>query len=165
MSVQADLVITRRLDAPRERVWQAWTGCEHLRRWWGPSGHSVTSCHLDVRVGGRFLLCMHSPEGKDIWSTGVYREVEPGVRLVATDSFADEQGNVVPPTQYGFAPDLPEELLLIVTLEEQDGATELTVRHRGIPLGEDYGSTRIGWSQSLRKLATLIEPARVSLAR
>jgi len=46
----------------------------------------------------------------------------------------------------------------VVTFEERDGGTELIIRHRGIPLGEDYGSTRIGWSQSLRKLADVLEP-------
>lgn len=162
MSAAADLIISRRIGAPRERVWQAWTQCNRLSRWWGPSGYTVTSCNIDLRVGGKYLLCMHSPDGKDIWNTGTYREVIDGERLVATDSFADEAGNVVPPATYGYAPDFPEELLLIVTFAEHDGDTELTVRHRGIPLGEDYGATRIGWSQSLRRLATLLEPVRAA---
>jgi uncharacterized protein YndB with AHSA1/START domain len=153
------------LDAPAARVWQAWTDCDRLRSWWGPSGYTVISCHLDVRVGGRFLLCLRSPDGKEIWSAGLYREIVPGRRLVVTDSFSDEQGNVVSPTRYGFAPDFPEELLLIVTLDEVDGETALSVRHRGLPLGEDYGATRIGWSQALNKLATQVEPARAAISR
>jgi hypothetical protein len=72
---------------------------------------------------------------------------------------------VVSPADYGYAPDFPREMRLIVTFEERDGATELTVRHHGIPLGEDYGSTRIGWSQALRKLTRLLEPAVAGLRR
>lgn len=158
MSAQADLVISRLIDAPPERVWEAWTDCDQMARWWGPEGYSVSSCHIDLRVGGRYLLAMRSPEGKDIWSTGTYREVEYGRSFTATDSFADEWGNVVSPAQYGMRPDFPRELLLMVTIEPRGEGTWLTVRHRGIPLGEDYGNTRIGWSQSMRKLATLLEP-------
>jgi uncharacterized protein YndB with AHSA1/START domain len=165
MSAEADLVMSRLLDAPLEGVWQAWTDCDRLSRWWGPSGYTTPFCRIDLRVGGRFLVCMRSPEGKDIWNTGVYREILPGRRIVSTDSFADERGNVVPPAHYGFGPDFPDELLLTITFDQRDGETELTVRHSGIPLGEDYGNTRIGWSQSLRKLAALLEPVPAGALR
>jgi uncharacterized protein YndB with AHSA1/START domain len=155
MSAEVDLVISRRLEAPRDRVWQALTDCEYLRGWWGPSGYRVTSCHVDLRIGGRFLVCVRSPDHRDIWSVAVYQEILPGRRLVATESYADEWGRVVSPARYGFGPDFPE----------RDEGTELTVRHRGIPLGEDYGSARIGWSQSLRKLAVLLEPVPAGHAR
>jgi hypothetical protein len=72
---------------------------------------------------------------------------------------------VVSPTTYGLEPDLPEQLLLIATFEERDGGTDLTVRHRGIPLGEEYGNTRIAWGQSMNKLAALLEPVPAGRAR
>lgn len=165
MSAEVDLVISRRLEAPRERVWRALTDCDDLRRWWAPPGYKVTSCHVDLRIGGRLLVCVRSPEHQDVWSVAVYQEIVPGRRLVATDSFADEWGRVVSPVRYGFGPDYPERSLLIVTLEDQDGGTQFTVRRRGIPLGEDYGSARIRWSRSLRRLAVLLEPAPVGLGR
>ena len=164
MSAAADLVISRHLAASTERVWQAWTDCDQVKRWWGPKGYAALYCRIDLRVGGSFLLCMRSPDGRDCWNTGTYKEIVPGERIVGTDSFADEKGNVVSPTRYGFGPDFPQELLLVVTFEERDGATELTVRHRGIPLGEDYGATRIGWSQSLGKLAEVLEPVGAARA-
>ena len=48
---------------------------------------------------------MRSPEGTDYWSMGVYSEIVPQKRLVYTDSFADERGNVVPSTHYGMSGD------------------------------------------------------------
>src|SRR5688500_6087761 len=96
MSTEQDLVVTRVFDAPREMVWKAWTDAEQMKRWWGPKGFTAPTCTMDLRVGGKYLHCMRSPEGQDFWSTGVYREVTAPERLVMTDSFADEKGNVVP---------------------------------------------------------------------
>lgn len=165
MSAEADLVISRRLAAPREHVWEAWTTCDRVKRWWGPRGHATLYCRIDLHVGGSFLICRRSPEGGDFWNTGIYKEIVPLERVVSTDSFADESGNVVSPAYYGFGPGFPEELLLIVTFEEKEGGTELTVRHRGIPLGEDYGSTRVAWSQSLGKLADMLQPVGAGRGR
>ena len=95
------LVITRIFDAPRELVWKAWTNCEHLKRWWGPEHFTAPACKIDLRVGGKYLFCMRSPQGQDYWSTGVYREIVAPSRLAYTDNFADAQGNVVPASHYG----------------------------------------------------------------
>lgn len=148
-----ELVITRIFDAPRELVWKAWTDPEHLMRWWGPKCFTSPSCKIDLRVGGRYLFCMRSPEGQDFWSTGIYREiVEPG-RIVCSDSFADEEGNVVPATHYGMGPDFPLELQVTVTFEEEDGKTRMTLRHVGIPPGEMSDMCKAGWNESFDKLA------------
>ncbi len=107
----ASLDIEREFDAPRERVWEAWTVPDLVMRWWGPKGYPIPVARISLRVGGQFLYCMRSPEGKDIWGTGFYREITPFERIVMTDSFADEKGNIVPATQYGMSPDFPRELL------------------------------------------------------
>jgi uncharacterized protein YndB with AHSA1/START domain len=96
---------------------------------------------------------MRAPDGKDYWSKGVYREIEPLERIVVTDSFADEKGNVVPATYYGMSEDLPLELLVTVTFEERAGKTTLTLRHSGFPPGPDYDGAKAGWNESLDKLA------------
>jgi len=89
---ERELVITRVFDAPRELVWKAWIDPERVRRWWGPKNFTAPVCKIDLRVGGAYLYCMRSPEGKDYWSRGVYREIVPPERIVCTDSFADEKG-------------------------------------------------------------------------
>ncbi len=96
---------------------------------------------------------MRSPDGKDYWSTGVYREIVPLQRIVATDSFADEKGNVVPATHYGMGPDLPLEFLVTVTFEEYQGKTGLTLTHKGFPSGRDSEMASQGWNESFDELA------------
>ena len=151
--MQQEPVITRVFDAPRELVWKAWTEPDRLMQWWGPKGFTAPVCEIDLRVGGKYLNCMRSPEGKDYWSTGVYREIVPLERIVCTDSFADEHGNVVPATHYGMSPDFPLEMLVTVTFEEHEGKTTMTLRHVGIPAGEMRELTGAGWNESFDKLA------------
>ncbi len=146
------LVITRVLDAPRERVWRAWTDPEHATCWWGPKDFTAPVTKIDLRVGGRYLYAMRSPEGQDFWSTGTYREIVEPERLVMTDSFSDSNGNPVPASQYGMTGDWPLELLVTLTLEETGGKTRLTLRHEGLPAGEQREMAGYGWNESLDKL-------------
>jgi uncharacterized protein YndB with AHSA1/START domain len=148
-----DILITRTFDAPRELVWKAWTEPERFMRWWGPAEFTSPSCRMDLRVGGSYLFCMRAPDGKDYWSTGVFREITPPERLVFTDSFADEQGNAVPASHYGMGGDWPEEILIAVTFEDQGGKTRMTMRQTGIPAGEMSELTQAGWQGSFDKLA------------
>jgi uncharacterized protein YndB with AHSA1/START domain len=148
-----ELTITRIFDAPRELVWKAWTEPERFKRWWGPKDFTAPFCTIDFRVGGVYLNCMRWPDGKDYWSTGVYREIVPMERIVYTDSFADEKGNVVPATHYGMSADIPLEMLVTVTFEEQKGKTKMTLRHAGFPAGTMSDMANAGWNQSFDKLA------------
>jgi uncharacterized protein YndB with AHSA1/START domain len=148
------MLITRVFDAPRDFVWKAWTECEHLMRWWGPKGFTTPFCKIDLRVGGVYHNCMRPPEGKDYWSTGVYREIVPLRRIVCTDSFADEEGNIVPATHYGMSADFPLEMLVTVTFEEIERKTKLTLQHAlgSVPASE-RDLCQQGWSESLDKLS------------
>jgi uncharacterized protein YndB with AHSA1/START domain len=153
------LLIERIFNAPRELVWKAWTEPERMMRWWGPRDYSCPSCEIDFRVGGVWLGCMRSPEGQEIWSTGVYREIEPLERFVITDSFADADGNVVPATHYGMPADIPMEMLVSVTFEDVGGKTRMTLRHEGLPAGEMIDGANVGWNESLDKLAESLRAA------
>ena len=154
---QQAIVIERVLDAPREQVWQAWTDPEQLKKWWGPKGFTAPSLQSVVREGGTYLWSMQSPEGETYWSTGTFEEVVPHERLVVTDSFADEQGNVVPPSHYGMTGDHPMEGRIIVTFEDVAGNTKLTVRYEGMPPSEIRDMAETGWNETLDKLAALVE--------
>lgn len=147
-----ELVITRVFNAPRKLVWKAWTEPEHFKKWWGPKNFTSPVCKIDLRVGGAYLSCMHSPEGQDFWSTGVYREIVPLERLVYTDSFSDAQGNVVPASHYGMPGDFPLEMLVTVSFEEDGGKTRMTLRHTGLPATMN-DMTNAGWNESFDKLA------------
>jgi uncharacterized protein YndB with AHSA1/START domain len=152
-----DLLVVRILNAPRELVWKAWTDPEHFKSWWGPKDYTCPFCEMDFRVGGKYLNCMRSPSGRDYWSTGVYREIIPMERLVFTDCFADAKGNVVHASHYGLSRDFPLEMLVTVTLEDQDGKTKMTLQHIGLPTGSEGEGAKQGWSESFDKLAETFE--------
>lgn len=149
---QPEIEITRIFDAPRELVWKTWTEPERVKRWWGPKNFTAPVCKIDLRAGGSYLSCMRSPEGQDYWSTGVYREIVEPERIVCTDSFADEKGNVVPASHYGMSEDWPLELLVTVTFEEHEGKTKFTLRHVGVP-SDMHDMCEAGWNESFDKLA------------
>jgi uncharacterized protein YndB with AHSA1/START domain len=153
------LVITRVFDAPRELVFKAWSNPERMKRWWGPKDFTTPVCKIDFRVRGKFLNCMHSPDGKDYWSTGVYQEIVVPERIVCTDSFADAEGIVVPASHYGMVGEFPIEMLVTVTFEDQDGKTKMTLRHAGMPAGENRDGANQGWNESFDKLAEYVAKA------
>jgi uncharacterized protein YndB with AHSA1/START domain len=153
-----ELIITRVLDAPRALVWNAWTEPERVKRWWGPKTFTSPTVKIDLRVGGEYLNCMRSSEGQDFWSKGIYREIVMLERLVMTDSFADEKGNTVLASHYGMGGEWPLEMLITVTLEEQNGKTKLTLEHSGIEgIGQvNRDGMRQGWNESFDKLAAYL---------
>ncbi len=147
------LTIVRIFQAPREKVWQAWTSPEQVKKWWGPKGFSTPEAKIDLRVGGQYLFCMCSPEGKDFWNTGFYQEIVPMEKIVCTDSFSNEKGEIVPASAYGMAENWPEVLKVTVTFEDEGAATKMTLRHEGLPEGEMKEATSGGWKELFDKLA------------
>jgi uncharacterized protein YndB with AHSA1/START domain len=154
-----ELVIERVWDAPRGVVWKYWTDPARMQRWWGPKGFTAPVIQTDLRPGGAYLACMRSPEGKDYWSTGVYREIVPEERLVMTDSFADEKGRVVPASYYGMSGDFPETFLVTVVFEALGDKTKMTLRHKGFPDRQHAEDTQNGWNESFDKLEKVLVPA------
>jgi uncharacterized protein YndB with AHSA1/START domain len=77
-----ELQLTRVFDAPRSKVWKAWTDPTLVGRWWGPNGFTVTTEKHDFRVGGGWKYVMHGPDGVDYPNSTVYMEIVPEQRLV-----------------------------------------------------------------------------------
>jgi uncharacterized protein YndB with AHSA1/START domain len=103
---------TRRVvDAPRALVFDAFTKCEHLKRWMGPGSLTMVSCQSDLRPGGRYRLVFRGPDGADIGFSGEFREIVPPERIVRT---------------FVFEPLPDKEALETLTLEERDGKTTIT---------------------------------------
>ncbi len=93
------------------------------------------------------------PDGPDVWAKGVFREVVEPERIVFTDSFANEAGNVVPPAHYGVSSDWPLEAVITVTFAEQSGKTKMTLRHSVLEsLAKRTGALQ-GWTEGLDRLA------------
>jgi uncharacterized protein YndB with AHSA1/START domain len=153
------VVIERIFEAPINLIWQLWTQPELFQKWYGPQGMTIPVAKMDVRVGGKRLICMemNMPDrSMKMWFTGEYKEVVPHTRLVYTDSMADEHGNVLSPATMGM-PDLPETTEVIVQLEELGGRTKMVMTHAGVPA--DSGGAG-GWNQAFDKMADYIEAGR-----
>jgi uncharacterized protein YndB with AHSA1/START domain len=157
-SGKQELLITREFNAPCEIVWNALKDPSIMRNWWGPKNFTSPAINIDFRVGGKYLSCMRSPDGMDSWSTGVYKEIIPLKKILATNSFADEKGNVVPASYYGMKGDFPLEVHVLFTFEEsRPGKTKMVLHHIGLPQSEMIEMMRQGWNESFDKLVDLLK--------
>lgn len=146
------VIIERTFDAPASLVWQLWTDPEHFKKWYGPQGFAVPVAEMDVRVGGKRLICMEmqTPDGSmKMWTTGEFREINPTDRLVYTESMADENGNIVSPSAMGMPDGYPETTEVTVLLEELNGHTKMVMTHAGVPADSGAGG---GWTQAFDKM-------------
>lgn len=86
MSVPSDreIVLTRDFDAPRSLVFDMFVKPEHLRRWWGLRGSTLTVCDIDLRPGGAWRYVTRGPKGHENPFKGTYKEIMPPERLVYT---------------------------------------------------------------------------------
>jgi len=155
-ALQNDVVIYRVFNLPIKVVWLALTDPEYFKKWWGPKDFTCPVSKMEARVGGKYLNCMRGPDGKEYWSTGVVKEMIREKKLVITDSFADEKGNIKSGSDYGLPGNWPKELLITFELEEADGATKLKLIHEGVP-GEMHDECKKGWTESLDKLEENIQ--------
>lgn len=108
-----EIVITRVFNAPRERVFKAWTDPKHVDRWWGPRGFTNQTSEMDVRPGGVWRYMMLSAEYGNFPNDVRYLEVVKPERLVY-DHGADDG--------------LPPHFRVTVTFVEKGAQTELTMR-------------------------------------
>ena len=121
-----EFIIKREFNAPRERVWKAWTDAKSLGKWWGPKGFDIVSVKLDLRPGGTFHYLLRSPDGQDMWGKFIFREIVPLERLVFVVSFSDAEGGL---TRHPMSPDWPLMMLSIITFTDAGaGKTRITVR-------------------------------------
>ena len=150
-------VISREFNAPRDRVWQAWTEPERLQQWFSPKGFGVIAAKLDLRPGGTYHYGMRMADGKEVWGKRLIREVKQPERLVFINTFSDPQGGV---TRHPFAPDWPAKMLSTITFAEQGNGTLLTIEWAPIEASEaeikvfDAGRPGMtqGWSGTFEQL-------------
>lgn len=122
------ICIERTFDAPRELVFDAWTNPKHLLRWFAPGSCSLRFVNIDVRRGGTFHSCISDPSFGDCWCVGTYQEISRPERLVFTMAVADRHGNKVASSDAGHDSQWPPETTLVVTFDDVDGKTRLTLR-------------------------------------
>jgi uncharacterized protein YndB with AHSA1/START domain len=151
------MVVTRVFDAPRELVWKAWTNAAYARQWWAPKDFSTPFCEMDFRVGGRFLFCMRSPDGKEFWTGGEYHEIVPHEKIVFSLYPTDPQGNKVSMADYGVEHEAFDGANDVVLFEDLgNGQTRVTLMGNETMESAQESGQLEGWNQILDKFADVL---------
>ena len=143
LSPETTLKVNRVFQAPRERVFRAWTVAKELARWFAPSAEYTTQVpELDLKVGGKYKVETHHKSGNVHTVWGTYREIRPPERIVFTWSWENDPGAIES----------------LVTLEFLDlgPSTEILLTHEHLPSAEERQKHEHGWNGCLAQLAGYI---------
>jgi uncharacterized protein YndB with AHSA1/START domain len=135
----------RVLTASPEKVYRAFIEPDALAKWLPPNGFTATVHQMEPRVGGVHRTSFRNfTTGHSHSFGGTYLELAPGERLRYTDKFED--------------PHLPGEIQVTVTLKKVSVGTEISIVQEGLPDPIPVEACYLGWQESLRNLARLVEP-------
>ncbi|RUX27894.1 toxin [Mesorhizobium sp. M7A.F.Ca.US.011.01.1.1] len=135
----------RVLTTSPEKVYRAFVEADALAKWLPPNGFTCTVHSFEAKVGGTFKMSFRNFTTGDSHSFGgEYLELVPGERLLYTDRFDD--------------PNLPGEIRVTVVLKKVSVGTEIDITQAGIPDVIPVEACYLGWQESLRNLAKLVEP-------
>ena len=132
------LVVRRTIDAPAERLFQAFTEPEQLLQWWGPAPARCSHVELDLRVGGRYRIGNAFPDGSVVWIVGEFERISPPHELVYSWRLE------------GVGRDVER---VTVRLEDKGRATEVVVLHERISSAKARDGHAQGWEACLDGLA------------
>jgi uncharacterized protein YndB with AHSA1/START domain len=136
MSDDRELTLTRLIDAPREKLYRAWTDPQLLKQWFAPLPYTTPVAELDVRPGGSAFIVMRGPDGKDLPNRGVYLDVVPNQRLISTDAYSK-----------AWEPAAKPFMTLIITFEDEGGKTRYTARVRHWTVADRETHEKMGFHQ------------------
>ena len=143
-----ELVLTRLIDAPRDKLYRAWSEPELLKQWFAPAPFTTPHAELDVRPGGSSYIVMKSPDGQEMSNRGMYLEVVKNEKLVFTDAFS----RMWEPAGKPF-------MTVILTFENEGGKTRYTARVRHWSVEDRQTHEKMGfhqgWGQCADQLAAL----------
>jgi uncharacterized protein YndB with AHSA1/START domain len=136
----------RVLKAPPERIYKAFVDAAGMAKWIPPDGYTCTVHQFDAKVGGVFRMSFTNfATGKSHSFGGEFLELRPHERLRYTDKFDD--------------PNLPGEMTVTVDLKPVSCGTEIDITQAGIPDVIPLEMCYLGWQDSMRQLAALVETA------
>ena len=135
----------RVIAAKPEKIYRAFIEADAIASWLPPYGFTCSVHKLDAKVGGNHRMSFRNfTTGHSHSFGGRYLELVPGQRLVYTDKFED--------------PNLPGEMTVTVDLKAVSVGTEINIEQQGVPDVIPVEACYLGWQESLRKLAKLVEP-------
>lgn len=143
-----EFVMERVFNAPRELVFTAFSACEHVAHWWGPTGWTLPVCEMDFRPGGAWFYCMRGPGGEDACGKALYREIVKPELIVYTDAFADTDGNV--------QAEMPQTIVTL-TFSEHNGKTRLTNHVEFASVADKEATLAMGMVEGLTQTLDRLE--------
>ena len=151
---ERELVVTRTFDAPARLVFEAWTKPQLFEQWWVPRsmGMKLQSLEMDVRVGGRSLVCMSAPDWgfPALYSTWTYSLVDARNRLEFVHNMSDEHGTTLD------MEGIPHDVRHVITFEAvSPEVTRLTVHESSYPTAEARDQSSQGLEECLDKLVAI----------
>jgi uncharacterized protein YndB with AHSA1/START domain/predicted enzyme related to lactoylglutathione lyase len=144
----AAFTITRTFDAPRERVFAAFTDHNLMRKWFGPPGTAVHDVTCDAREGGRYRIAMTSSEGEAFNVGGTFTEFRPVERLAYTFRWEED------------APELERDTYVSIDFIDLGGRTEMRFRQENFSDDRSRSAHESGWTDTFEQLAALLAPKR-----
>ena len=141
---KTSLEIKRLINAPRERVYLAWTDPAQLKEWFGPEGVRTRSITADVRVSGKYRWDLFNQDGEEMSAFGEYRELVPGRKVVFTWKWDDDENWET------------HNSLVTVEFFDRGGGTELRLKHEQLPSEESRDRHGEGWNSLLNRLDQFI---------
>ena len=141
-----ELVLTRLIDAPREKVYRAWTDADLLKQWFAPLPYITPVAELDVRPGGASFIVMRGPDGVDLPNRGVYLEVVKNERLVVTDAYTE-----------AWVPSVKPFMTVILTFADENGRTRYTARVRHWTVADREAHEKMGFHEGWGQCADQLE--------
>ena len=138
-----ELIMNRTFNAPRERVFRAWTEAAELDRWFTPDPGAKVTASVDLRVGGAYRIDMVQGD-RAYGAFGTYREIRPPERLVFTWTAVNCGSTVA------------EETLVTVEFFQAGDKTQVTLTHQYFPNVEARDRHEHGWKGCLDHLQTIL---------
>lgn len=141
-----ELEIDRIIDAPRARVFEAWTDPEQFKHWFAPKPFQLAIKCIDLRPGGRYEMAMRGPDGEDFPFSGAYLQVEPPALLSWNSEF----------------PDMPKgSIVTVVTFTEEGGKTRVRSKQTFSTISpiakHAIAGAKEGWGITMDQLVRFVE--------
>lgn len=158
----AAFTISRSFEAPRDKVWDAWTHNDLLKVWFGPKGCPIFASTLELKVGGVYHYGLKTPDVGEMWGKWVFREIEKPSRLVWDLSFTDAEGHNT--VRHPYCETWPLDMTTTLVFAEQDGKTTLTLSMVAVNANEierktfEEGMVSLeqGWGGTLEQLTEFL---------
>lgn len=153
MSTEQDLIITRDIPVTPDKLYRCWTEPALMKQWFAPKPWTTPHVEVDLRVGGASLVVMRGPDGQEFPNPGVYLELVPNQKIVATDAYTS-----------AWVPSAKPFMTLILSFEDLgNGSTRYTARARHWNAADREAHEKMGFAEGWGRCTTQLAELATTL--